>query len=125
MWSRPLACLTSLAACWPADQDLRHLLRAAEVSQASMGQTQPHPYAGCVLVSSEGLPLVEASQWAQVCSSWVEWRVLGLRHRPRCVSPVDGQDVRTQPLLQFTLLRLLLRRPADVAAAALLALAGH
>jgi hypothetical protein len=92
-----------------------------------MGQTQPHPYAGCVLISSEGLPLVEASQWAQVCSSWAEWRVLGLRDMPRRVSPVDGQDVRTQPLLQATLLRMLLRRPADVvaAAAALLALAGH
>ena len=35
------------------------------MSQQPIGQTQPHPYAGVVLVSREGVPLAEASQWAQ------------------------------------------------------------
>ena len=48
-----------------AGTDLQHLLRAAAVSQQPIGQTQPHPYAGCVLVSAAGVPLAEASQWAQ------------------------------------------------------------
>lgn len=52
--------------CSPgAADDLRHLQRAAEVSQQPLGETQPHPYAGCVLVSAAGVPLAEAAHRAQ------------------------------------------------------------
>ena len=54
------------SACPHAALDLRHLQRAAELSQQPIGQTQPHPYAGCVLVGPQGQRLAEASQWAQV-----------------------------------------------------------
>lgn len=59
---KPLPARPSLAA---AAADLQHLQRAAAVSQQPIGQTQPHPYAGCVLVSAAGVPLAEASHWAQ------------------------------------------------------------
>ncbi len=58
-----------LSAWLCAALDLRHLQRAAELSQLPIGQTQPHPYAGCVLVGPQGQRLAEASQWAQVSSS--------------------------------------------------------
>lgn len=41
-------------------------MRAAELSQSPVGETQPHPYAGCVLVAADGRVLAEAWQRAQV-----------------------------------------------------------
>lgn len=41
-------------------------MRAAEVSQSPVGETQPHPFAGCVLVAPDGRTLAGAWQRAQV-----------------------------------------------------------
>lgn len=61
-WCSPAA----LSSRPSAVRDLEHLMRAAEVSQSPVGETQPHPYAGCVLVAADGCTLAEASQRAQV-----------------------------------------------------------
>ena len=49
-----------------ADTDLQLLSRAAEIADASAGLTQPHPAAGCVLVSADGAVVAETHQRAQV-----------------------------------------------------------
>ncbi len=49
-----------------ADVDLQFLSRAAELADASAGLTQPHPAAGCVLVSANGAVVAETHQRAQV-----------------------------------------------------------
>lgn len=51
-----------------ADLDFQHIRRAAAVADGSAGLSQPHPNAGCVLVSQDGRPLCETFQRAQVSS---------------------------------------------------------
>ena len=52
-----------------ADVDLQFLTRAAELADASAGLTQPHPNAGCVLVSADGAVVAETHQRAQASGS--------------------------------------------------------
>jgi diaminohydroxyphosphoribosylaminopyrimidine deaminase/5-amino-6-(5-phosphoribosylamino)uracil reductase len=54
-----------------ADVDLELLARAAELADASAGLTQPHPNAGCILVSSDGAVVAETHQRAQVSARFL------------------------------------------------------
>ena len=64
-----------------ADVDLQFLTRAAELADTSAGLTQPHPAAGCVLVSADGAVVAETHQRAQVVASvllaCIRWMLSG------------------------------------------------
>ena len=79
-----------------ADEDLQLLIDTAALADGSMGLTQPHPNAACILVDSQGRRVGKAFQWAQVgggsrslrsllaaCLAWVPawggWRTSELR----------------------------------------------
>lgn len=48
-----------------AETDLQYLRQAAALSASSAGLTQPHPNAGCVLTTADGIVVAETFQRAQ------------------------------------------------------------
>lgn len=68
--ARPMACRAngtnagSHGGRWQA-ADLKRLAESAALANASRGQTAPHPYSGCVLVSRDGNVLAQTHQRGQ------------------------------------------------------------
>ena len=62
---RSSVCCASPTKCFINEDDLKLLQRAAEYSQLSCGETQPHPNAACLLVDSSGSLIAETYLVAQ------------------------------------------------------------
>jgi pyrimidine deaminase RibD-like protein len=65
------------AHCRLAEAEVRHLRAAANASQASAGETYPHPNHGGVLVGARGTPIASAGQRAQGAPSVEEQLLRG------------------------------------------------
>eukprot|EP00208_Stichococcus_sp_RCC1054_P000168 CAMPEP_0206145818 /NCGR_PEP_ID=MMETSP1473-20131121/28590_1 /ASSEMBLY_ACC=CAM_ASM_001109 /TAXON_ID=1461547 /ORGANISM="Stichococcus sp, Strain RCC1054" /LENGTH=650 /DNA_ID=CAMNT_0053542175 /DNA_START=146 /DNA_END=2099 /DNA_ORIENTATION=- len=99
-----------------SDLDFQHIRRAAAVADGSAGLSQPHPNAGCVLVSQDGRPLCETFQRAQGTTSAEAQAVTAVRADAEGTTAylnlepgdVHGDDSAVQALLQAGVARVVI-----------------